>query len=68
MVEHVYYILTGRKVLRPPEDLDNPLYEARWRAYSEQRKEIESIARAWFASIQQINQTSELLNTSKEQP
>ena len=44
MVEHVYYIMTGRKVLRPPEDLDDRLYEARWRAYSEQRKEIELIA------------------------
>lgn len=44
MVEHVYYIMTGRKPLRPPEDLDDLLYEARWRAYSEQRKEIEAIA------------------------
>ena len=26
MVEHVYYILTGRKVLLPPKDLDDPLY------------------------------------------
>ena len=25
MVEHVYYILTGRKVLLPPKDLDDPL-------------------------------------------
>ena len=26
MIEHVYYILTGRKVLLPPKDLDDPLY------------------------------------------
>jgi hypothetical protein len=44
MVEHVYYILTGRKVLLPPKDFDDPLYPARLRAYSEQRKQTEAIA------------------------
>jgi hypothetical protein len=44
MVEHVYYILTGRKVLLPPKELDDPLYSAKRRAYAEQRKEIERIA------------------------
>ena len=44
MVEHVYYILTGRKVLLPPKELDDPLYAARRRAYDEQRREIEAIA------------------------
>ncbi len=43
MVEHVYYILTGRKVLLPPKDLDDPLYVAKRRAYQEQRKQIEAI-------------------------
>ena len=38
MVEHVYYILTGRKVLLPPKDLDDPLYAAKRRAYQEQRR------------------------------
>ena len=38
MVEHVYYILTGRKVLLPPKDLDDPLYPAKRRAYQEQRR------------------------------
>ena len=38
MVEHVYYILTGRKVLLPPKDLDDPLYPAKLRAYREQRR------------------------------
>jgi hypothetical protein len=44
MVEHVYYILTGRKTLQPPKDLDDPMFDARRRAYQEQRKEIEAIA------------------------
>jgi hypothetical protein len=44
MVEHVYYILTGRKVLRAPKDLDDPLYPARLRAYQEQRRRVEAIA------------------------
>ena len=44
MIEHVYYILTGRKVLLPPKDLDDPLYPAKLRAYQEQRRQIEAIA------------------------
>ncbi|MBX9681688.1 MAG: DUF1592 domain-containing protein [Gemmataceae bacterium] len=44
MVEHVYYILTGRKSLREPKDLEDPLYNARRRAYQEQRKQIEAMA------------------------
>ncbi|MEK6259195.1 MAG: hypothetical protein AABP62_11320 [Planctomycetota bacterium] len=44
MVEHVYYILTGRKVLLPPKEFDDPLYAAKRRAYQEQRRQIETIA------------------------
>ncbi|MBX7211868.1 MAG: hypothetical protein K1X78_26415 [Verrucomicrobiaceae bacterium] len=44
MVEHAYYILTGRKVLLPPKDLDDPIYNAKRRAYAEQRKQTEAIA------------------------
>jgi mono/diheme cytochrome c family protein len=44
MTEHVYYILTGRKPLLPPKDLDDPLYPAKRRAYAEQRREVERIA------------------------
>jgi hypothetical protein len=40
----VYYILTGRKVLLPPKDIEDPLYPARLRAYSEQRRQTEAIA------------------------
>jgi hypothetical protein len=44
MVEHVYYILTGRKVLLPPKELADPLYAAKRRAYQAQRCQAESIA------------------------
>src|SRR5260221_265197 len=44
MTEHVYYLLTGRKVLLPPKDLEDPLYPAKMRAYSEQRRQTEAIA------------------------
>lgn len=44
MTEHVYYILTGRKVLLPPKDLEDTLYAAKLRAYSEQRRQVDAIA------------------------
>lgn len=50
MVEHVCYILTGRKVLLPPKGLDDPLYAARARAYAEQRKQVEAIAAQFVKS------------------
>lgn len=50
MVEHVYYILTGRKVLLPPRDIDHPLYAAQLRAYTEQRRTVEDIAERFAAS------------------
>lgn len=44
MTEHVYYILTGRKVLLPPKDLQDPSYAAKLRGYTEQRRQTEVIA------------------------
>jgi hypothetical protein len=44
MVEHVYYLLMGRKVLKSPTDYNDPLYPARLRAYREQRRVTERIA------------------------
>jgi len=44
MVEHVWTILTGRKVLLPPQDIDDPLFNSKRRAYRMQRNEIEAIA------------------------
>ncbi len=49
MVEHVYYLLTGRKVLLPPKEIDDPLYAAKRRAYQTQRQRTEAIA-ARFAA------------------
>ncbi|HXX95025.1 MAG TPA: hypothetical protein VEN81_15470, partial [Planctomycetota bacterium] len=45
MVEHVYYILMGRKVLEPPQDIEDPLFGPRRRAYDEQRRMIRDTAR-----------------------
>ncbi len=44
MAEHVYYILMGRKVLRPPGDIEDPQFAARRRAYLAQRELIETAA------------------------
>jgi hypothetical protein len=50
MVEHVYYLLTGRKVLLPPKELDDPLYAARRRAYDQQRCAVDHIAARFAAA------------------
>lgn len=50
MVEHAYYVLTGRKALLAPKDVDDPMFAARRRAYLEQRKQVEAIAREFIAS------------------
>jgi mono/diheme cytochrome c family protein len=44
MVEHVYYILTGRKALLPPKGIDDPLFDARQWAYRAQHEEVGRIA------------------------
>jgi hypothetical protein len=50
MVEHVYYILTGRKVLPPPKDAGDPFDAPRRRAYREQRRRTEAIAERFARS------------------
>ena len=50
MVEHVYYNLMGRKVLQPPEDIDDPAFGGKRRAYLEQRKMIKDVAGRFTAS------------------
>ncbi len=50
MVEHVYYILLGRKVLQPPEDIDDPLFGGKRRALLAQRAMIEEIAQRFAES------------------
>jgi hypothetical protein len=44
IVEHVYYILFGRKVMLPPIDLDDPYFDQRRCAYRAQRILIETTA------------------------
>lgn len=50
MVEHVYYILMGRKVIQPPEDIDDPLFGGKRRAWMAQRRMINDIAVRFAAS------------------
>ncbi|MFN3150634.1 hypothetical protein [Bremerella sp.] len=50
MTEHAYYLLTGRRPLLAPKDLDDPLFVSRYRAYREQRQEIEEIAARFIES------------------
>lgn len=50
MSEHAFYLLTGRRPLLPPKDLDDPLYAARRRAWQQQRHEVETIARQFVAA------------------
>lgn len=50
MVKHVWYVLTGRSTLQPPDDIDDPLFAARHRAYRLQRDEIERIATRFVES------------------
>ena len=50
MVEHIYYILLGRKVLQAPLDIDDPQFTPRRRAYLTQRREIHDIARKFSQS------------------
>lgn len=44
MVEHVYYLLMGRKVSLPPIDIDDPHFTPKRRAYLESRREIRDVA------------------------
>lgn len=44
MVAHAYYLLTGRRPLLPPKDLDDPVYDARRLAFQAQQREIDAIA------------------------
>lgn len=50
MTEHAYYILTGRRALLPPKDIEDLLYPARVRAYLTQRKEVERVAALFVKS------------------
>jgi len=45
MTEHVWYLLNGRKALQPPQDIENPLFTPRRRAYMMQRREIAKVSK-----------------------
>lgn len=50
MVKHAWYILLGRPPLMPPEDIDDPMFAAKRRAYRVQRDQIELIAGRFVAT------------------
>ncbi|XZE34250.1 hypothetical protein SH501x_005064 [Pirellulaceae bacterium SH501] len=50
MSEHAYYVLTGRRLLQPPKDIDDPMFAARRRAYQTQRKVDQAIAARFVES------------------
>lgn len=50
MIEHVYFIMFGRKVLQAPEDIDDPMFASHRRAYRAQRQIIQEIAAQFKAS------------------
>jgi hypothetical protein len=50
MVEHVYHLLMGRKVPQAPQDIDEPHFAARRRAYQELRREIRAQAERFAKS------------------
>ncbi len=43
MVAHAYYLLTGRRPMLPPKNIEDPLYDAKSVAYHAQQQEIEAI-------------------------
>lgn len=65
MVQHVWYILMGRKVLEPPDDIDDPLFGAKRRAYVEQRRLIEATALRFARSNFNLKLVFKLLVASK---
>ena len=44
MAGHAWQMLTGRRPLLPPKDIDDPLFAAKQRAYDEQRCELDAAA------------------------
>ena len=47
MVEHIYYLLFGRKALLAPEDIYDPQFLSRRRAHQEQRRWIHQVAKTF---------------------
>lgn len=49
MAEHVFYILTGRRPLPPPDDIEHPFYAERRRAYAVQQMILQQAAARFVA-------------------
>ncbi|MEO0417066.1 MAG: hypothetical protein AAF226_19190, partial [Verrucomicrobiota bacterium] len=65
MVEHVYYILFGRRPLLPPTDARDPHFSSRQRAYLEQRSTIDRIAQEFAKNDFNLKTVFQLLAFSK---
>ena len=50
VAEQVYYFLMGRKVLQPPEDIDDPSFNGKRRGYLAQRQMIEEVGKRYAAA------------------
>ncbi len=50
MAGHAYFVLTGRRPLSPPKDLDDPFYAAKQRACQEQQCQVDTIAERFAAT------------------
>jgi hypothetical protein len=50
MVEHAYYVLTERRPLRAPKDIDDPFFAQRRRAYEIQQETFSAAADRFVAS------------------
>ncbi|MCA9049694.1 MAG: hypothetical protein KDA89_13255 [Planctomycetaceae bacterium] len=50
MAGHAWYLLTGRRPLLPPKDLDDPAYSAKYRAWREQQCLVDTIAEEFAAT------------------
>jgi len=79
VVEHVYYILFGRKVMLPPTDIDDPYFTQRRCAYRAQRMLIETTAELFGESGYNLKEVfkslirsdfyrADGLNTAEERP
>lgn len=50
MAEHAWYMMSGRKPLRAPKDVDDPLYDFHRRAYDAERAMIAQVAADFVAA------------------
>lgn len=49
MAGHAWQMLTGRRPLQPPQDIDDPLFGAKLRAWEQQQCELDTISRRFIA-------------------